>query len=161
MCKRYSRAFTIRTGRVISVVDNVDRSYRPREVKIEDIPSGKRSGNYVVIRSLVSVGDERPRISLAHLDSVSVEPGQFVRAGEEVGKSGDTGRSTGPHLHITPRKKPAAGSPIYTTMGELRDAVNASRRQFEDAFDNDEDFLKLMKRTVDSKIPRPPKTYQV
>ena len=144
------------SGRVLSVVDDVDRAYRPREVKIEDIPKGKRSGNYVVIRSLVSVGDERPRISLAHLDSVSVKPGQFVRVGEEVGKSGDTGRSTGPHLHITPRKKSTRTSPIYLSMGELKDAVNAARRQFEDDLDNDEGFLKLMKSTVDSSIPRSP-----
>ena len=96
----------------------------------------------------MSVGDERPRISLAHLDSVSVKPGQFVRAGEEVGKSGDTGRSTGPHLHITPRKKSTRTSPIYLSMGELKDAVNASRSQFEDDLDNDEDFLKLMRRLI-------------
>ena len=43
-------------------------------------------------------------------------------------------------------------------MGEIKDAVNASRRQFEKVFDNDGAFLELMKRTVDSKIPRPPKT---
>jgi len=141
------------TGRVIKVVDNVDRAYRPNKVRIEDIPKGERSGNYVVIRSLVSAGDERPQISLAHLDSVSVKSGQFVRAGEEVGKSGDTGRSTAPHLHVTPRKKAEKG--IYTSMSELKSAIDASHRQFEEVLDNDEDFLKLMKSTVDASIPRP------
>ena len=35
-----------------------------------------------------------------HLSEVSVEVDQTVKAGEVMGKSGDTGRSTGPHFHI-------------------------------------------------------------
>lgn len=34
-----------------------------------------------------------------HLDSVSVKPGQTVSKGHQVGLSGNTGRSTAPHLH--------------------------------------------------------------
>jgi len=39
----------------------------------------------------------------AHLNSCSVEEGAFVNRGEEVGKVGSTGRSTGPHLHYEVR----------------------------------------------------------
>lgn len=34
-----------------------------------------------------------------HLNSIAVEQGQFVEAGERIGTVGSTGASTGPHLH--------------------------------------------------------------
>ncbi len=41
-----------------------------------------------------------------HLDSVLVKPGQFVSAGERIGISGNSGHSTGPHLHFSVSKVP-------------------------------------------------------
>lgn len=38
--------------------------------------------------------------SYSHLSSMEVTPGQYVRAGQPVGRSGTTGSSTGCHLHF-------------------------------------------------------------
>ncbi|SFC36063.1 M23/M56 family metallopeptidase [Pseudoalteromonas denitrificans] len=45
----------------------------------------------------------------AHLDSFSVESGQYISAGQTLGTVGETGRVTGPHLHFELLK---AGKPI-------------------------------------------------
>lgn len=39
----------------------------------------------------------------AHLSEISVAPGDAVEKGSEIGKSGTTGNSTGPHLHLEVR----------------------------------------------------------
>lgn len=39
-----------------------------------------------------------------HLSQISVEAGQRVRRGEEIGRVGSTGRSTGPHCHYEVRE---------------------------------------------------------
>lgn len=39
------------------------------------------------------------RYTYAHLSSVNVSEGQSVGAGDQIGATGNSGRSTGPHLH--------------------------------------------------------------
>ncbi|MGL5910643.1 MAG: M23 family metallopeptidase [Phycicoccus sp.] len=45
----------------------------------------------------------------AHLDSTSVQVGQQVKVGERIGACGNTGNSTGPHLHFQVNR---GGTPI-------------------------------------------------
>lgn len=49
----------------------------------------------------------------AHLDKIIVKEGQKVNRGETIGLLGNTGRSTGPHLHYEVRMHNKAVNPIY------------------------------------------------
>ncbi|MGW5036193.1 M23 family metallopeptidase [Streptomyces sp. JHA19] len=48
----------------------------------------------------------------AHLSRVEVKIGQVVKTGQEIAKSGNTGNSSGPHLHFEIRKTANYGSAI-------------------------------------------------
>ena len=43
-------------------------------------------------------------IFYAHLNQIDVNAGEEITVGQLIGKSGHTGRSTGPHLHVGCRK---------------------------------------------------------
>lgn len=48
-----------------------------------------------------------------HLHKILVEPGQRVERGDVIGQVGNTGRSTGPHLHYEVRQDGKAVNPLY------------------------------------------------
>ncbi|WP_431772328.1 transglycosylase family protein [Streptomyces cucumeris] len=48
----------------------------------------------------------------AHLSQLSVRAGQSVNGGQQIGRSGSTGNTTGPHLHFEIRTGPGYGSDI-------------------------------------------------
>jgi murein DD-endopeptidase MepM/ murein hydrolase activator NlpD len=67
------------------------------------------SGRYVVLTDAAG-----HRYSYAHLEAPLVSKGATVRAGDAIGLTGNTGRSTGPHLHWGVR--PQIGVPFIDPM---------------------------------------------
>ena len=61
------------------------------------VGSSKTAGNYVTMRHGICI------CSYLHLSQVLVKAGSHVSAGQAVAVSGNTGRSTGAHLHISCR----------------------------------------------------------
>ncbi len=55
-------------------------------------------GNYLVVRHTNDL-----ETVYGHLSGFIVEEGQYVKAGDPIGLAGNTGRSTGPHLHFETR----------------------------------------------------------
>jgi len=76
--------------------------------KIEHANWGKAYGNQVVQK--VDGG----WVIYAHLNAVRCKPGQSVTKGQIIGESGNSGNSTGPHLHFEMRDniRWSAGKPI-------------------------------------------------
>lgn len=65
---------------------------------VEKVGWDKRSGNYVTLRH------GHYHVSYCHLSSIIVRKGEYVYPGIIVGATGNTGRSTGSHLHLSCKK---------------------------------------------------------
>lgn len=64
-------------------------------------PLAENDGKY---GNAVIIDHGAQRSLYAHLNSVSVQPGQRVQAGQLIGAVGETGLATGPHLHLEVRQ---------------------------------------------------------
>ncbi|GGZ12426.1 peptidase [Streptomyces inusitatus] len=68
---------------------------------------GPAYGNAVVVKH-----DNDTYSQYAHLSRVDVKIGQQVKGGQQIALSGNTGNSSGPHLHFEIRTTPNYGSAI-------------------------------------------------
>ncbi len=74
-----------------------DKVYNMMYGVVIKVASDRRAGKHVSVR----YGDYI--VSFCHLSRQFAKKGMNVRPGEVIGDSGNTGRSTGPHLHLTVR----------------------------------------------------------
>ncbi|WP_108842369.1 peptidoglycan DD-metalloendopeptidase family protein [Kushneria phyllosphaerae] len=66
----------------------------PADGRVTKVVSHPLAGKYIVITH-----DNGYQTRYLHLSKPEVKPGQRVKMGQEIAKSGNTGRSTGAHLH--------------------------------------------------------------
>ena len=105
-------------------------------------------GNLVIIRH-----NNGLETYYAHLSERSVQMGDWVVAGQQIGLGGNTGRSTGPHLHFEVRYRGQSFDPeriIDFKTGELRrEELLLKRRHFsiyakyEQDFDDEVEIAKI------------------
>lgn len=70
----------------------------------------------------------------AHLSKILVRPGQTVKRGDLIGAVGNTGKSTGPHLHYEVRYKGQPQNPVnYYFMDLTAEEYDEMIRQAENA----------------------------
>lgn len=87
---------------------------------VEKIGYDNRSGNYVTLKH------GNYYVSYCHLSSVIVGKGERVFSGTIVGVTGNTGRSTGCHLHLTCKKDGKSVNPtILLNLIEKSFALSA------------------------------------
>lgn len=80
----------------VSIGDTIYAAFEGR-VRIKKYEA-KGYGKYIVIRHTNDL-----ETVYGHLSEYLVEPDQYVKAGDPIGLGGNTGRSTGPHLHFETR----------------------------------------------------------
>ena len=122
-------------------------------------------GNLVIIRHTNGL-----ETYYAHLSERCVESGDWVVAGQQIGKGGSTGRSSGPHLHFETRYKGLSFDPErifdFKTGDIRRKDLLLKRRHFsiyskyEQDFDDEGNEKKVAdtKTTTAAKTPSTSKT---
>ncbi len=114
---RFSSPYGMRNGRPHNGVDYAGPTGTPLYSSADGVVSfaGRQSGygNLITIRH--ALGYET---RYAHLSRIRVTEGQRVSRGERIGDMGNTGRSTGPHLHYEIRRNGTPLNPMtFITAG--------------------------------------------
>lgn len=109
-----------RTGKMHNGTDlkaNYENVYSVLDGIVIESGNSSGRGNYIKVRHSDSFVT-----SYLHLSEIYYEAGEFVKAGFIVARSGNSGNSTGPHLHFAVQKNGKYINPIRF----LNDLINAN-----------------------------------
>ena len=108
---RYTSGFGRRWGRMHEGIDMAGPVGTPIVAPGDGVVifAGRQSGYGNLIKIKHELGTET---RYAHLSKIRVKVGQRVSQGERIGDMGNTGRSTGPHLHYEVRVNGRAVNPM-------------------------------------------------
>lgn len=87
--------------------------------------NGGAAGNYVAIRH-----GRQYMTRYMHMKKVLVKPGQKVKRGDRIGLSGNTGRSTGPHLHFEIWINNQAVNPLTAKLPRMEGLTGKERSEY-------------------------------
>ncbi|WP_434745847.1 murein DD-endopeptidase MepM [Candidatus Pantoea rara] len=87
--------------------------------------NGGAAGNYVAIRH-----GRQYMTRYMHMKKVLVKPGQKVKRGDRIGLSGNTGRSTGPHLHFEIWINNQAVNPLTAKLPRMEGLTGKDRSDY-------------------------------
>jgi len=87
--------------------------------------NGGAAGNYVAIRH-----GRQYMTRYMHLSKVLVKPGQKVKRGDRIALSGNTGRSTGPHLHFEIWINNQAVNPLTAKLPRMEGLTGKDRSSY-------------------------------
>ncbi|KTR51926.1 peptidase, partial [Pantoea ananatis] len=87
--------------------------------------NGGAAGNYVAIRH-----GRQYMTRYMHLKKVLVKPGEKVKRGDRIALSGNTGRSTGPHLHFEIWINNQAVNPLTAKLPRMEGLTGKERTQY-------------------------------
>ncbi|RLG11539.1 hypothetical protein DRN73_05095 [Candidatus Pacearchaeota archaeon] len=83
---------------------------------VKEVAFSEELGNYIII-----VHPGNYKTVYGHLEYITVKPGQPVSKGDIIGYVGQTGKTTGPHLHFEVWKndKPINPEKIFKSRGDM------------------------------------------
>ena len=108
---RLTSAFGPRWGTLHRGIDLAAPMLTPEYAAVDGVVlrAGAASGFGLAVYILTENGDV---MVYGHMEKITVEPGEYVSAGDTVALVGNRGQSTGPHLHFEIRKGGENGTAV-------------------------------------------------